>query len=81
MKLAVTILLLFGCWPAQSCQWPELSFLVGVEKPPYIEVATQSGYELELLQQVSLKMHRCAVFIHSPNASEQNFTEYASFIA
>lgn len=66
MKLAVTAVL-FCCWPALSCPWPELNFLVGVEKPPYIEVATRTGYELELLQQVSLRMHRCAVFIHTPN--------------
>ncbi|HBN87623.1 substrate-binding periplasmic protein [Rheinheimera aquimaris] len=83
MKYAVTTLLLFCCWPAQPCQWPELSFLVGVEKPPYIEVATQSGYELELLQQVSLKMHRCAVFIHSPNGRllelfKQGVADFAS---
>ncbi len=26
-----------------------------MEKPPYIQVASQSGYELELLQQVSLQ--------------------------
>lgn len=66
MKFAVTALLFF-CWPAWSCQWPELTFLVGVEKPPYIEVASRSGYELELLQKVSNKMHRCAVFVHTPN--------------
>ena len=83
MKYAVTTLLLFCCWPAQPCQWPELSFLVGVEKPPYIEVATQSGYELELLQQVSLKMHRCAVFIHSHNGRllelfKQGVADFAS---
>ena len=59
--------MLFCCWPVLSCPWPELSFLVGVEKPPYIEVDTKQGYELELLQQVSLKMQRCAVFIHTPN--------------
>lgn len=66
MRLWKAVMLLY-CWPALSCQWPELTFLVGVNKPPYIEVATQTGYELELLQQVSLKMHRCAVFLHTPN--------------
>lgn len=66
MRLWTTVILLYCC-PALSCQWPELTFLVGVNKPPYIEVATQTGYELELLQQVSQKMHRCAVFLHTPN--------------
>ena len=83
MKLALKTLLFFYCCPAWSCQWPELSFLVGVEKPPYIEVATHAGYELELLRQVSLKMHRCAVFIHTPNGRllelfEQGVADFVS---
>ncbi|MDP5150529.1 substrate-binding periplasmic protein [Rheinheimera baltica] len=66
MRLFAIVIFLW-CWPALSCQWPSLTFLVGVEKPPYIDVATQKGFELELLQRVSLKLQRCAVFLHTPN--------------
>lgn len=58
---------LLWCCPLAACDWPELSFLVGVDKPPYIDVSNQSGFELELLQQVSLRIERCASFIHTPN--------------
>jgi len=66
MRLLWGVLLLL-CAKVQACDWPELTMLVGVEKPPYIEVASQSGFELELLQQVSLRLRRCAVFLHVPN--------------
>lgn len=45
----------------------QLQLLVGVEKPPYIKVATQTGYELELLQAVVKGMGFDSQFIHVPN--------------
>lgn len=59
--------LLLCCCPALACEWPALTFLVGVDKPPYIQVKDQTGFELELLQQVSERIERCASFIHIPN--------------
>jgi len=50
--------------PAKAQQ---LQLLVGVEKPPYIKVATQTGYELDLLQAVVKGMGFDSQFIHVPN--------------
>lgn len=75
--------LVFCNWPAFSCPWPKLSFLVGVDMPLYLEVAIHTNYELELSLHVSLKMHRCAVFIHTPNGRllelfEQDVADFVS---
>lgn len=48
-------------------QAQQLQLLVGVEKPPYIKVATQTGYELELLKAVVKRMGFDSQFIHVPN--------------
>lgn len=66
------VLVVCGCCSMSAlsepqCKSPPLSILVGVQKPPYIEVATQQGYELELLRQVGLGMRRCVSFLHVPN--------------
>jgi polar amino acid transport system substrate-binding protein len=45
----------------------QLQLLVGVEKPPYIKMATQTGYELELLSAVVKRMGFDSQFIHVPN--------------
>ncbi|MCC5826712.1 transporter substrate-binding domain-containing protein [Alkalimonas sp.] len=45
-----------------------LTFLVGMDKPPYIQLQDGTGFELELLRQVSKKMGYEAVFLHVPNA-------------
>ncbi len=45
----------------------QLQLLVGVEKPPYIKVSTQTGYELELLSAVVKRMGFDCQFIHVPN--------------
>ena len=50
--------------PAKAQQ---LQLLVGVEKPPYIKVESQSGYELELLTTVVKRMGFDSQFIHVPN--------------
>lgn len=50
--------------PAKAQQ---LDILVGVEKPPYIKITTQTGYELELLRAVTKRMGYDSHFIHVPN--------------
>ena len=54
----------FMAAPAKAQQ---LQLLVGVEKPPYIKMATQTGYELELLSAVVKRMGFDSQFIHVPN--------------
>lgn len=46
----------------------ELTILVGLDKPPYIDLNDSSGYELDLLRLLSKKMGYDAVFLHVPNA-------------
>lgn len=45
-----------------------LTFLVGMDKPPYIQLQDGTGFELELLREVSQRMGYDAVFLHVPNA-------------
>jgi polar amino acid transport system substrate-binding protein len=46
----------------------ELTILVGLDKPPYIDLNDSSGYELDLLRLLVKKMGHDAVFLHVPNA-------------
>jgi polar amino acid transport system substrate-binding protein len=46
----------------------ELTILVGLDKPPYIDLNDSSGYELDLLRLLTQKMGYEAVFLHVPNA-------------
>ncbi|WP_127026098.1 substrate-binding periplasmic protein [Rheinheimera mangrovi] len=46
----------------------ELTILVGLDKPPYIDLNDSSGYELDLLRLLAQKMGYDAVFLHVPNA-------------
>lgn len=46
----------------------QLTILVGLDKPPYIDLNDSSGYELDLLRVLSKKMGYEAVFLHVPNA-------------
>lgn len=46
----------------------ELTILVGLDKPPYIDLNDSSGYELDLLRLLTKKMGYDAVFLHVPNA-------------
>ncbi len=46
----------------------ELTILVGLDKPPYIDLNDSSGYELDLLRLLTKKMGYEAVFLHVPNA-------------
>ncbi|MCA1928404.1 ABC transporter substrate-binding protein [Rheinheimera sp.] len=50
-----------------SAQAQQLQFLVGVEKPPYIQIASKTGYELELLAAIAKRMGFDSQFIHVPN--------------
>ena len=50
--------------PAKAQQ---LQLLVGMEKPPYIKVESQTGYELDLLKAVVKRMGFDSQFIHVPN--------------
>jgi polar amino acid transport system substrate-binding protein len=50
--------------PAKAQQ---LQLLVGMEKPPYIQVQSQTGYELDLLKAVVKRMGFDSQFIHVPN--------------
>lgn len=45
-----------------------LTILVGLDKPPYINLDDSSGYEMDLLREVTKHMGFDAVFIHVPNA-------------
>lgn len=45
-----------------------LTVLVGLDKPPYINLTDQSGYELDLLRLVLKHMGAEAQFLHVPNA-------------
>ncbi len=53
----------------------QLQLLVGVEKPPYIKVSTQTGYELELLSAVVKRMGFDCQFIHVPNGRLLDFIQ------
>ncbi|OGO81616.1 MAG: hypothetical protein A2203_10110 [Chromatiales bacterium RIFOXYA1_FULL_46_5] len=50
-----------------SAKAQQLQLLVGVEKPPYIKVESQTGYELELLTTIVKRMGFNSWFIHVPN--------------
>ena len=45
-----------------------LTVLVGMDKPPYIQLQDGTGYELELLRAVFLDMGYHAIFLHVPKA-------------
>lgn len=45
-----------------------LSILVGLDKPPYIQLQDGTGFELELLRAVVNEMGYSSVFMHVPNA-------------
>lgn len=46
----------------------QLTILVGLDKPPYIDLNDSSGYELDLLRLLTQRMGYEAVFLHVPNA-------------
>jgi polar amino acid transport system substrate-binding protein len=60
-------LIIWLAFTSALVQAQQLQFLVGVEKPPYIQLKSQTGYELELLKAVSKTMGYKSKFIHVPN--------------
>jgi polar amino acid transport system substrate-binding protein len=45
----------------------KLTFVVGIDKAPYIHIANSSGYELELLKLLAQQLGYNARFVHVPN--------------
>jgi polar amino acid transport system substrate-binding protein len=45
----------------------KLTFIVGIDKAPYIHIASSSGYELELLKLLAKQLGYSARFVHVPN--------------
>ncbi|MCH8536955.1 MAG: transporter substrate-binding domain-containing protein [Alkalimonas sp.] len=62
--LALSILLFSTFCTAEKM----LTVLVGMDKPPYIQLQDGTGFELELLRKVVQRMGYEAVFLHVPNA-------------
>jgi len=54
--------------PLAIAQERTLSILVGMDKPPYIQMQDGAGFELELLKAVVSEMGYSSVFMHVPNA-------------
>ena len=59
-------LICVALWAAPA-KAQQLQLLVGMEKPPYIKVESQTGYELDLLKAVVKRMGFDSQFIHVPN--------------
>ncbi|WP_151704160.1 hypothetical protein [Nitrincola alkalilacustris] len=53
--------------PLAIAQDKILSILVGMDKPPYIQMQDGAGFELELLKAVINEMGYSSVFMHVPN--------------
>ncbi|MEN3160038.1 transporter substrate-binding domain-containing protein [Alkalimonas sp. NCh-2] len=66
MRLLLGLTVLFLSVPAYAER--TLTILVGMDKPPYIQLQDSTGFELELLREVSKRMGFDAVFLHVPNA-------------
>ncbi len=64
--LFVSILLL--CCTSVGVSAATLTVLVGQQKPPYINTANISGYEVELLAEVAARMGFEPIFVFVPNA-------------
>lgn len=67
MQYLLYIAMLWIALVAVPLKAQQLQLLVGVEKPPCIKRATQTGYELELLRTVVKRMGFDSQFIHVPN--------------
>ena len=68
MRLWLTGLwLLSGIWAGVALADKPLQVLVGMNKPPYIQVDSSDGYEIELLREVARVMQVPAEFTYVPN--------------
>jgi len=61
--------------PAATPEKPPLQVLVGMNKPPYIQIETSDGFELELLREVVQRMGYRAEFTHVPNKRIQTLLQ------
>lgn len=68
MRLWVTgFWLLSGIWAGAAQADKPLQVLVGMNKPPYIQVDSSDGYEIELLREIARVMQMPAEFTYVPN--------------
>lgn len=54
-------------WPGTALADKPLQVLVGMNKPPYIQVDSSDGYEIELLREIARVMQVPAEFTYVPN--------------
>lgn len=71
----VVILLIFCTCPVFSLSAQALQVLVGMNKPPYIQIETADGYEIELLRALVKRMGATAEFTHVPNKRIQSLLQ------
>lgn len=69
---AVWLLLPFCSAPVFCSETVVLQVLVGMNKPPYIQIETADGYELDLLRAIVSRMGAQAEFTHVPNKRIQS---------
>ncbi len=69
MNLLRSRILLWCCTLAVPvCAWAKpLQILVGMNKPPYIQVDSSDGYEIELLREIARQMQQNVEFTYVPN--------------
>lgn len=58
---------LSGIWAGVAQAEKPLQVLVGMNKPPYIQVDSSDGYEIELLREIARVMQQPAEFTYVPN--------------
>lgn len=61
--------------PAFCTEAEVLQVLVGMNKPPYIQIETADGYELDLLRAIVRRMGAQAEFTHVPNKRIQSLLQ------
>lgn len=61
--------------PATAAEKPPLQVLVGMNKPPYVQIETSDGFELELLREIVQRMGYRAEFTHVPNKRIQTLLQ------
>ncbi|RVU40261.1 transporter substrate-binding domain-containing protein [Rheinheimera riviphila] len=74
IKMGCFLLLLFSL-TSQAQEKPPLQVLVGMNKPPYVQIETSDGFELELLREIVLRMGYRAEFTHVPNKRIQTLLQ------
>lgn len=67
--------LLAFSWPVFGAESVVVQVLVGMNKPPYIQIETVDGYELDLLRAIVSRMGAKAEFTHVPNKRIQSLLQ------